>query len=161
MEFCMKQSEKWFRLAAKQEDVEGVYMLACHFDRIVDEMNYMNEYEASRLSRKLFEKSAEQGYVWGEACWAYLCFENNNMELARYWFNKASANNPQEVTLWGYRYDVIRTLFNFFMDNNDYDIYRNSDRGETFFICPETPGSSAGIPVPFRPRRRRSRACIS
>ncbi len=113
--FQFQQSEKWFRLAAKNGLADGYYGLGCLYDTQLD---YNGDREKAY---KLYEKSAEMGSLSGQAEMAFISFCHGEMDNARAWFQKADINgNTENLLIRGFKYDLIKMIFDFFYHNKQY-----------------------------------------
>lgn len=114
--YQFQQSEKWFRLAARNGLADGYYGLGCLYDTQLD---YNGNIEKAY---KLYEKSAEMGSLSGQAEMAFICFCHGEMENARVWFEKADNNRATDdfIIIRGFKYELIKMIFDFFCQNKRY-----------------------------------------
>lgn len=113
--FQFQQSEKWFRLAAKNGMADGYYGLGCLYDTQLDFNGNIEK------AYKLYEKSAELGSLSGQIEMAFICFCHGEMDNARAWFEKAGKNGVADDTLVrGFKYELVKMIYDFFCQNKQY-----------------------------------------
>lgn len=121
-DYNYKQAEKWFRMAAKTNNAEGFYGLACFYldiypgDNIIERMN---------KSAPFFEKAAKLNYGYAQIAVGYADMREEKYQSALGWFNQAKKNGCKNN--FGLTTDTWITICKFFIDNPQYSFYWDND----------------------------------
>ncbi|MDO4189741.1 MAG: tetratricopeptide repeat protein [Lachnospiraceae bacterium] len=120
-DYYFKQSEKWFRQAAKHGHPEGYSGLA---------WLYYSEGEGQIIeniekSTPFFKKAAEMGNGDAQLFMGYADMRENKYESALNWFKQAGKNDAD--TLEGITPSIGETLCTFFINNPEYQYYWDND----------------------------------
>ena len=121
-DYYYKQAEKWFRVAAKENNAEGLYGLACFYldiypgDDIIERM---------KKSAPFFFKAAELNYGYAQIAVGYADMREKKYRSALEWFNKALRNGCKKN--YGLLTETWITVSKFFIDNPQYSFYWDND----------------------------------
>lgn len=122
IDYNYMQAEKWFRMAAKENNAEGLYGLACFYLDI-----YPGESIIDRIKKSgpFFKKAAELNYGYAQIAVGYADMRENKYRSALEWFNKAKQNGCREN--FGLSTETWITACKFFVDNYQYTFYWDND----------------------------------
>lgn len=133
--YLYKKAEKWFRLAAKENNVEGLYGLA----EFYYEVNFSGDsdiWEQVKKATPLFEKAANMNHWRAQIFMGYAAMRDKDFKSAMNWFNKAEENGGEDS--YSLTVQQWKTVCRLFMDNPQYKFYWNSDCCSiTHYIYPE------------------------
>ena len=122
-EYFEKQAEKWFRLAAKENNPHGTYALAWFYYTL--NPGGTDIWDRLKKATPLFEKAANMDSWGAQLFMGYASMREGNLQSAMNWFNKAEENGGKDsfglsVTEW-------KTICGFFIKNSQYKFFWNND----------------------------------
>ena len=121
--YIEKQAEKWFRLAAKQDNPYGIYGLAWYYYTL--NLGGIDIWDGIKKSTPLFEKAAKRGSGNSQLFVGSAEMREYKYESALNWFKQAEKNNAGEID--GVSPSVGQIVCKFFIDNPQYKYYWNND----------------------------------
>lgn len=121
-DYYYKQAEKWFRMAARENDAAGFYGLAYLY-----ESYFRGEDITARIEKAapFFQKAAELNNGAAQIAVGYAEMRDGHYNTALEWFKKAEQNGCKEN--YGLKTDTWMTVCKFFMDNPQYVFFWNND----------------------------------
>lgn len=123
LDYNYKQAEKWYRLAAKDNNAEGLYNLAWF---------YLDTYPGSPIDKRVeksapyFEKAAKLGYGYAQIAVGYADMREKKYNSALKWFDMALKNDCKE-SCFNLSISTWITICKFFIENSTYTFYWDMD----------------------------------
>lgn len=137
-DYCDKQAEKWFRLASKQNNPDGIYGLAWLYYTMPSPYNPNDPWERVNKSFPLFEKAAKMGQGNAQLFMGFQEMKKNRNDSALYWFKQAEINKAGEI--YGLSSKAGQIVSKFFINNPQYRLFD----GDDILIYPDNDGYCLG-----------------